>query len=243
MALSCEQYYRQLHHSCGLVLAESFAQDNGGLQAGAHHFASDLSLWCEVLADRPESPLILAGLSEYQFSLLAVVLGQYRQAFMSLRLTLELLLGAVHYSANEFKLRQWMRGRQDLVWSSLVDVETGVFSKPFVNAFFEELGDSARQYGAIAESVYRECSEYVHGNASTQSAQGGMVAFQLKAYESWHQKSKSVRMACSFAFCARYISFVNEAARAKLEPLLLDNLGHIPSVRAVFGAPVEQIDG
>jgi hypothetical protein len=243
VALSCEQYYQQLHQSCGDVLTECFAYDHGTLQAGAHQFVSDLSVWREVLSDRPECGVFSAGLSEYQFSLLAVAFGQYRQAFMSLRLTFELFLGSVHYSANEFKLRQWMKGRQDLVWSSLIDIETGVFSKSFVNVFFEDLADSARQYGAIAESVYRECSEYVHGNASTHSSESATVTFQPQTFETWHEKAKSVRLACSFALCARYLLILDTAKRAKLEPILLDSLGHIASVRGVFGAPVEQING
>jgi hypothetical protein len=241
MTSSCEQYYRQLYGSCGDVLSQSFESDEAGLHAAAHHFVQDLNQWYEVLRSRPESRLLLASLSEYQFALLAVVLGQYRQSFMSLRLSFELALGAVHFSANELNLRRWTKGKQDLVWASLVDPDSGVFSKPFIAAFYENLATFGREYGAIAESVYRECSEYVHGNASTQSVQGEKVEFQRNAFLAWHEKAKAVRLASSFALCARYVELFNPPQRALLEQVLLDNLGHLSAVRAILGAPVEQI--
>jgi hypothetical protein len=242
MPNSCEVYYRQLHISCGVVLSETFAADETGQQATAHHFIDDLQQWYAILEVRPESPLFLAAQSEYQFALLAVALGQYRQAFMSLRLSFELTLGAVYYSANELKLRQWMKGTQDLNWSALVDRETGVFSKTFVGAFYEDLAEFAREYGAIAERLYREISEYVHGNANTHSTESGKVIFQKQAFDSWHQKSKSVRLATSFALCARYVRLMTDPQRTQLESVLLDNLGHISSVRAILGGPVEEIN-
>ena len=240
MSLSCEQYYRALHSSCGDILAQSFEVDLSNQHAAAHQFRADLSLWYEVLEGRPERDLILAALSEYQFALLAVVLGQYRQSFMSLRLALELLLASVHFSANEFKLRMWMRGSQDIVWASLVDKESGVFSKTFVTVFYGDLVDLCVQHGAIAEKVYRECSEYVHGNANTHSILEGKVIFQEQAFMDWHQKAKAVKLAASFALCARYVRLLAPEKRIQLESVLLDNLGHISAVRAILGVPVEQ---
>jgi hypothetical protein len=242
MTVSCDQYYRQLYSSCGDVLSQSFEFDEAGLHAVAHHFVQDLNRWYDVLKSRPESRLLLASVSEYQFALLAVVLGQYRQSFMSLRLSFELVLGAVHFSANELKLRQWMKGRQDLVWSAILDANSGIFSKPFISAFYEDLAVSGREYGAIAESVYRECSEYVHGNASTQSSEGEKVIFQREAFLAWHEKAKAIRLASSFALCARYVELLSPLERTPLEEVLLDNLGHLSPVRAILGAPVERTD-
>jgi hypothetical protein len=212
------------------------------MQAAAHHFVTDLYKWHDVLGSRPESGMLLAGIAEYQFALLAVVFGQYRQAFMSLRLSFELILGTAYYSANELKLRQWMKGTQDLIWAALIDPDSGVFSKPFVAAFYEDLAVNAREYRAIAESVYRECSEYVHGNANTHSAEGGKVIFQPQAFGTWHDKSRSIRLAASFGLCARYVQLMTSGQRGQLESVLLDQLGHITAVRAILGAPVEQTD-
>jgi hypothetical protein len=236
---ACEEYYRRLYSACGDVLLESFREDQPSQHAVAHQFVADLEKWLSLLANRPESCLISASISEYQFALLAVVLGQYRQSFMSLRLSFELLLGAVFYSAHELDLRLWLAGKKDLNWSAIVHADSGVYSKDFVGAFWEELADSARQYGAIAQAVYRECSEYVHGNAHTHSGQSGKVFFDRDAFRAWHEKAKSVRLASSYALCARYLRFIERDKRAQLESILLDHLGHIEAVRAVVGAPVE----
>jgi hypothetical protein len=240
MSTSCEEYYKQLHTSCGDVVAASFLADTIGLQAAGHSFIGDLEKWHGVLIHRPESDLLKASLREYQFALLAVVQGQYRQAFMALRLSFELLLGAIHLSANELELRIWLRGARDLIWNDLIDSEAGVLSKRFVGAFYEELADEAPTYRAIGQAVYRECSEYVHGNALTHSLLPGQVVFQQNVFEDWHAKAKAVRLVSSFALCARYVRFVDEAMRTALEPVLLDNLGHIPAIRVILGAPVEQ---
>ena len=236
---SCEEYYRRLQAECAGVMAASFEADVNRLQAISHNFVAELNEWLKVLASRPEGELFKAALREYQYSLLAVVQGQYRQAFMALRLLFELLLAAVHFSANELNLRMWFLGRKDIVWSAITSTETGVMSKPFVSAFFEDLANSAPAYLAMAEKVYRECSEYVHGNAQTHEDLPEGIEFSLATFEKWHEKARSIRVISSFALCARYVQFMTDSERNSLEELLLGNLGHIAAVRQIFGAPVE----
>jgi len=240
MSLSCADYYKNLHCACGEALAASFAADTAGLHANSHSFVSDLERWYEFLKDRPEAPILKAALAEYQFALLAVVQGQYRQAFMALRLSFELLMGTSYLSANEFQLRQCLRGERDLVWSALIDAESGVLSKQFVKAFYEELAGEASQYRAMGQEAYRECSEYVHGNALTHTSLDGNVSFQQEIFKAWHDKAKTIRLISSFALCARYVYLADSTSRSKLETVLIDNLGHIPAVRRILGAPVEQ---
>jgi hypothetical protein len=242
MSLSCADYYENLHHACGEVLTESFAADTAGSHASSHSFVSDLEQWYALLKDRPEGPILKAALAEYQFALLAVVQGQYRQAFMALRLSFELIMGTSYFSANEFQLRQWLCGERDLVWSALIDAESGVLSKQFVKAFYEELAEEALQYRAMGQEVYRECSEYVHGNALTHTSLYGKVSFQQKAFDAWHDKARTVRLVSSFALCARYVYLTDSTNRSKLETVLIDNLGHMPAIRRILGAPVEQND-
>jgi len=239
MPTSCEEYYRRLHGACGDVLGTSFPADTTGLQAASHSFVADLDQWHGVLIGRPESALIKASSNEYQFALLAVVQGQYRQAFMALRLSFELVLGAVYLSANEVELRFWLRGERDLVWNTIMDSEAGVLAKRFVGAFYEDLVEEAPHYRAIGQAVYSECSEYVHGNALTHSELDARIRFQQKVFEDWHARARAIRLVSSFAMCARYVRFASAEARSQLEGVLLDNLGHIPAVRLILGAPVE----
>jgi hypothetical protein len=236
---SAESYYRRLHKDCFAVLEATFASSVSSLQSASHSFIKDMERWSEALGRRPEGEMLKAAMSEYQFALLSLVQGQYRQAFMSLRLTMELLLGGVYFSGNELELRIWLKGSRDLIWGAIVEDDGGVFSKKFIGAFLEVLADEGRHYRLIAESVYRECSEYVHGNAATHSQVPGTICFSQEMFESWHEKAKSVRLVTSFALCCRYVLFLDIQTRNSLEAVLLDNLGHLDEVRAILGAPVE----
>jgi len=89
-----------------------------------------------VLDPSPETYVWRAAIREYQFALLALAQGHYRNAFVSLRLFLELALAAVHYSAHRLELQEWLDGHRDLNWSALTDSENGVLSSRFARAFF-----------------------------------------------------------------------------------------------------------
>lgn len=241
MSHSCEAHYRSLSATCQEVLSASFQSDATGLQAISHSFLWDLGTWHKhLVAPRPETPLLTAAMGEYQFGLLAVVQGQYRQAFMALRLSLELLLGCVFLSANELELRLWLKGERDLVWNAIVNPDSGVLSKRFVKIFYEALEQEAPHYRSMAEKVYRECSEYVHGNV--QAPLDAKLVFQESAFREWHAKAKTIRLVSSFALCARYVGISDDSAIPPLEHLLLENLGHLPAVRAKLGAVVEGTD-
>jgi len=240
MPTSCQDFYRQLHDGCGEALTASFTADTNGLQASSHSFITDLEKWYEMLRCRPESTLIRDSLREYQFALLAVLQAQYRQAFMALRLSFELLLATVYFSANEFQFRLWLRGEHDLNWQAIIERENGILSTRFVTAFFEGIAEEAPRYRAIAEAVYRECSQYVHGNAPTSALLPSQVTFELSVFHSWHAKARTIRLVSSFALSARYLGLATEAERLTLEGVLLDNVGHIPAIRRLFGASTEQ---
>jgi hypothetical protein len=236
---SCEGYYKELQAKCTSVADATFAADSDRRQAASHSFISDVEVWIKALGNRPEVRLFQVGLKEYQFALLAVVQGQYRQAFMALRLSFELFLGGVHLSAKELELRIWLKGGSDLVWRSLIDDQEGVFSKRFVRAFFEDLGDKATTYRVIAEKVYRECSEYVHGNAPASATLPERIEFSPAAFAKWHDEAASIRLVVHFSLCSRYLETMDKAILAPLESVVLDNLGHIAQVRSIFGGPVE----
>jgi len=232
---ACEAHYRLLHKSCGAVLNESFKRF-GKQHCASHNYISDLNTWGSVINERPELPMLRLAIREYQFALLALSLGKYRNAFISLRVFLELSLSLVQFSANEFKLREWLKGVRDVNWQSLIDTNEGIFSTPFVNAFYEDLADEAPLYRSIAEKVYRECSEYVHGNVSV--AVPPQVTFDATLYQEWHQKAQHCILVFHFAFFLRYACTLTSQHRRRIEPIALDELGHIAAIRAYFGATI-----
>ena len=235
-------HYTQLHTTCGDVLSQSFAEPRAAAMAKSHAFIADLALWIGEMGARSEAPVLQAALREYQASLLALSFGQYRAAFSALRLSLELCFSAIQWSANERELREWTRGQRDTHWATLTDSDSGVLSKQFVRLFCEGLADEAAQYRASAAAVYRECSEYVHGNADTHRALPRQVSFNNSAFNAWQQKASVVRLTTSFALAARYLSDFDAAARTRLEGMVMDHLGHSAGVRALLGAPVEAVN-
>ena len=89
----------------------------------------------------------------------------------------------------------------------------------------------------MALKVYRECSEYVHGNVN--ATLNEQLDFNQEIFESWHEKAKTVQLVAMFSLCARYVAVANDPTRSTLEPVLIEYLGHIRSVRAILGATVE----
>jgi len=153
---------------------------------------------------------------------------------MALRLSFELALASIQFSANELNLRQWMQGGRDINWQSIISSDDGVFSINFVRAFNPSLAEDSRQYRTIAEKVYRECSEYVHGNALTHKHLSDKIEFVEDVFLDWNTKAESMKLCIVFAFSARYLSFYPKETRKQFEPIIVDILGHLDAIRALF---------
>jgi hypothetical protein len=152
---------------------------------------------------------------------------------------LELALQAVYLSANELRLREWIENRRDTMWSQIVDGEDAVFSERFCDAFFPELKSHIKTYGQIARNLYRECSECVHGNTPKLVPLPSTLVFNQDVFDLWHEKSDLVKMVINFALCLRYLSETEEENILKLEPFLMESVGHISEIRAKLGGTVK----
>jgi hypothetical protein len=233
---TCEELYRTLNASCSEILQTSFAEDKAGLQSAAHNFVGDMEKWIAVLADRPERLLLDAALREYQSGLLSVVLGQYRQAYSALRLFLEQALAAVYFSAHELELRLWMRGKQDIIWNAIaLHEDTGIFSTRYVDSFNPELIDTAIDHREMARKVYRECSEFTHGNFHTHGLLPPSLRFESDVFQAWHDKAETCRLIVVYALCIRYLCVLDDKrSKTMLEAGIMEHLGHIPAIRGFY---------
>ena len=230
-----ENYYRDLYTQCGKVLDFSIANQFSSRLADSHNHITDIGVWIKVLEARTEVFLLELALHEYQFAILSLCIGHYRQAFASLRLFMELALASVQFSANELQLREWIADRRDIQWSGLISSDEGVFSKRFAHAFFAEAEGYLNDYLENAKQVYRDCSEFVHGNYTTHSALPDKLEFSETVFSSWHDAAKKVRGVVLFALCLRYIRLLDGVALSQIELGVMDELGHISTIRAVFG--------
>jgi hypothetical protein len=77
--------YRSLHDTCGGILQASLQAEPAQLVAESHVFLYELEHWVKVIAPNKEQQLLAVAAREYQYALLALAQGLYRQAFKGLR--------------------------------------------------------------------------------------------------------------------------------------------------------------
>lgn len=228
------QHYFSLMKNSEAVLGAMLEANGREALVTSHNYLLDYDALKMAIAGRPEATVLDSAVKEYQFALFALVSGQYRHAFGGLRLFFELMLATVQFSAREIDYRMWVKDSKDITWGALKDSQSGVFATNFIRAFNPGFSESGKQYLAIAEAVYRECSEFVHGNAGTHAELPLDIRFQMKVFESWHQKSETMRLAILFAFSARYLNYIDVEATRRLEPIITDVLGDLAPVQALF---------
>jgi hypothetical protein len=229
-------YYTALHDSSVAILKASLSGSNELLHAESHAFISDLELWIESIRPRKEIILLEAAAREYQYALFALVQGHYRHSFGSLRLFIELSLSAIRFSTHELLLREWLAGKQDVNWQQVLNDDEGIFSPRFTAAFYPDLKDETSHFRAIAAKLYRECSEYVHGNLTASQTIPDSLSFDLPLFEAWHERAKSARLVLSFALFLRYFDDLKEAQQLSLESSIRDQLDYLEPIRTRFGS-------
>jgi hypothetical protein len=227
----CKDYYVSLANKCSRIAERTFENEKESRQSEAHSFLQDIDAWVDILSERPESDLFLSASKEYQFSLLAVTQGLYRQAFMGLRLFMELTISGVYFSAHEYLFRKWKIGDKDISWGEFTNSEDGVFSTNFCKAFKSNLRDQASLYQNIANNIYSDCSSYVHGNPNTHKTIPEELDYDESLYEEWHNKCSKVREITIFLFCLRYIEFIDQCKIPKIEESVNSHVSHIAEIR------------
>ena len=233
------EHYRALVKNSDTVLTKMVEANGLESLIVSHNYLLDFDALKMAVSGRPEAAVFDSAVKEYQFALFALVSGQYRHAFGGLRLFFELMLATVQFSAHEIDYRMWAKDSKDINWSALKDAQSGVFATNFIRAFNPSFSSSGKQFLAIAEAVYRECSEFVHGNASTHAVLPSDIVFQKEAFSSWHDKATTMRLTIIFAFSARYLNYVSKEAKDRMEPIITDAIGNLPPVQEVFAQPAE----
>jgi hypothetical protein len=235
--MDIRDYYQNLFNSSNQVINESLHKEDE--LAKIHEFVDDLLKWLRILQPRPEANVLEHVAAELQLSAFSLVSGLYRQAFTSLRLSLELSLGVVFFSANRLELAEWMGGNYDLVWSQLNHSENGVFSKRYAKAFFPQLSNDVENYQIIASTVYRELSEFVHGNIGTWNlSQQKYISFNQELFNQYMDRFSRVSKVMCFALCLRFLKDIDRLALESLETHLVEKMGYISEIRKLIGGPV-----
>lgn len=232
--MNIQEYFSKLNEESQSIFTKSIlAKDQLGR---AHHFASCIHEFSEYIPDPLEKGMFVTVSTQLESATLNLTLGMYRQAFASLRLALEMGLGATHFSVHKMELNEWLDGRADIKWSSLVDTENGVLSKRFSNAFFKELSGEMNNYREKAISTYRKLSEFVHGNNETWVKSGLKVSYNKDLFDAYFSHLTVVSEVIIFILTCRYVKQFDSNALESLQ-FIPEELSHIPVVREIFGGP------
>ncbi|MBI9036384.1 MAG: hypothetical protein JEZ03_18130, partial [Bacteroidales bacterium] len=202
----------------------------------AHHFSACIYEFTQNINEKSERVILETVSAQLESATLNVTLGMYRQAFTSLRLALEMGLGAAYFSVHKLELQEWLVGTADIKWSSLTDENNGVLSPRFAKAFFIEFEKDINSYLIKAKKVYRQLSEYVHGNNETWEACSIKISYDEKLLNFYFESINLVSEIILFVLSCRYLKSFSKEAVESLE-FLPEEMNHISYIREYFGGP------
>lgn len=199
-------------------------------------FAADFSTWVECLKDIPQSILLKSSLNECATANLFCSQGLYKHAMISLRLCLEHCLYAIHMSSNDFYFMRWKAGQEDMKWAAITDGNTGIFSKSFIRAYAPEFEERSTELNGIASNVYRECSEYIHGNYSKLNCLPGQNEFNQDMLSQYISRFQSISYLLSIALVIRFKEqIVSQGLLSTLENAIMHNIEMLPEIQLLYG--------
>lgn len=213
-------------------------------QTVAEHSDSDRTFYyctciheiAKNIGSEPEKRILMTACAQLQAATISASLGLYRQAFSSLRLALEMGLSATYFSVHRLELNEWLEGREDIRWSRLVDEEKGVLSSRFARAFFPELTNTILEKKEDATGLYRQLSEFVHGNWETWNSSSYAINYDKEKLVTYQEYLKSCsEIILLNLFCRYGIEMKNEYIEEI--DFFYQEFSHIAAVREFFGGP------
>ena len=199
-------------------------------------FLKDLEQWIQCCGDFASYELVIEANGECLRSLILCMQGYYKDAFIGLRQFMEHMLFAIDLSTNDFKYRKWKRGKEDMVWSKIVDKDQGIFSVEFLKTYAADVDEERSiEFHTIAKNIYRECSEYVHGNYEKLENLSYGLKYSEESIETYLNMCDSIRyLICAELFIRYRDIFDDNTVLTRLESILIDNLGSMHEVQNLF---------
>ncbi|MDH2326412.1 hypothetical protein QCN27_06000 [Cereibacter sp. SYSU M97828] len=232
--MSATEHLEKLRTTLNRVFDQTISQ--GEISGQSHYFSTCLFEVAQQLSDSDVSRILETVASQLESANLFSAFGLYRQAFAALRLALEMGLGSIYFSVNRLYLNEWLDGRQDIVWSKLINDDDGVLSVRYAKAFFPELTLEIASVNKSAKRLYRELSEFVHGNYETWEASGLSIKYEPALRKQYQDKCKETFDVILFALSCRHLKGLSESSLDKLD-FIREEFNHIGPIREVFGGP------
>lgn len=230
--MEIKEYYRKINAQSQQILEQSL---DISFLGKINDFTSALELWRNSISLIDQKELINKSIEQIELSSVMLLNGFYRSAFIHLRLSLEILYGSIFFSTNLMDFREWKLGKKDNQWNAIIDVDNGILSKRFASVFFPELKDTVMEYYTDSKILYRELSEYVHGNYSTWEIHSPTLSYNDELIQKYDEFLKKYTATAHFILCLRYLKEINKLDLEALEHEVMDILGHVAEIRVFFG--------
>jgi len=227
--MNITEYFNQLNNASQEIFNMTMSDSNNF--GKTHAISSFMIEFSECLFDKEEQKMLRTVAIQLETATLNLSLGLYRQAFSSLRLAFEMGLGLIYFSINKLEHNEWLNGDNDIKWAKLINEDDGVLSKRFSKAFFYEFEEIVNEYNGKAKKVYREMSEYVHGNSDTWQESGLSLKYNEELKNKYFELFKEVSEILLFVLNCRYLKSFNEEQVDSISEFLLEDLGHIAAIR------------
>ena len=232
--MSIKSYYDSLSSKSD-VSRETLFNDGeiSSLFIRSHNYISEYERLSSVSPNDFSEFIRSQSVVDLQRSLLFCANSHYVSAFVFLRMYFEKYLSYILLCSSEQEYRLWRCGLKDISWKEITDENKGVFSANFNKAFESGLLNERNQFLGIAKAVYRECSEYVHGNHDAINSITPEIAFDESLCQNYLARLDSMHEVCIFAWCVRFLGIENVNSDSASD-VILDRLGHLAVVRAHF---------
>lgn len=201
-------------------------------------FSDDFNTWLSYCGFFSEYRLVKEAQTECANSIYLCAQGLYKEAISTLRQCLEHTLFAVMLSTNDYQYRLWQAEKCDMSWTKLMDEQNGIFGVEFIRMYAKDLDPKGKsmELTTIAKEVYRECSEYVHGNYKKLSVLSDVLVYNEKAFSQYTSYFQSVKYVICMALFIRFREILNEPNTLKeLESVINDNIGMLHEVQLLYG--------
>lgn len=234
MEKNCKEHFTNLNLQFGGVIDSSFASIHSPKLVELFQFSDDLNVWSELLKGKTDCTILVSAIQEYELGFQAVVSGQYRYSFIAQRYFLEQISRFIYLSTNELHLRHWKLGLRDIAWGALVDKENGIFSTVFIRAFFKEIESEGVHLRTIASKLYRESSEFTHGNFDKIEQLPNSIEFNSDLLGKWIDFMETSKFIALFLLFMRFSRDFDNDSIHRIEDMAKEELGGIEEFNLLF---------
>ena len=234
MEQGCKTHFSTLNQEFSNVIDQSFSSEKSVKITDLFQFIDDLNVWYGLLENKEDTTILLSAIKEYEFSFQAALNGQYRYAYAAQRYFLEQICRFIYLSTNELHLRHWKLGIRDISWSSLIDEQDGIFSKVFIRAFYDEVEEEGKHMISLTSNLYRETSEFIHGNFSKVASMPSKIGFDGTLLNKWLELVETNKFVTVFLLSVRFSKELNSSELSLIEDMVKDELGGIEEFNILF---------